>query len=175
MIPGEKIFLRAPEKADAALCHGWLNDPQVTLTLARHAPVTLDDEVSWVQRAMLRADPAELALAICRKADHNAIGMVGLHRMHPVTRTATLGMFIGERSLWGQGLGTDALRTLCRYGIDSLNLHKIRLEVYPFNPRAERIYERVGFRREGLFRDEGFRNGLHHDVIRMGLLAGELR
>ena len=175
MISGEKVFLRAPEPSDAGRCHAWMNDPEVTVTLDKHAPVSLDYEISWVMRAMLRSDPAELILAICLKADGRAIGMIGLHRMNPVTRAATLGIVIGEKGLWGRGLGTDALRVLCRYGFNSLHLHKIRLEVYPFNPRAEKIYESVGFRREGVFREEGFRDGVHHDVIRMGLLAGELR
>jgi RimJ/RimL family protein N-acetyltransferase len=151
-----------------------MNDPEVTVTLARHEPISMEQELAWFRGAMLHEDPSELVLAICLKEDSRHVGMIGLHRIHPVTRVATLGMYIGDKSLWRQGLGSDALRTICRYGFERLHLHKIRLEVYPFNPRAEKIYESVGFRREGVFREEGFRNGAHHDVIRMGLLASEL-
>jgi RimJ/RimL family protein N-acetyltransferase len=55
-----------------------------------------------------------------------------------------------------------------------MRLHKIRLDVYANNP-AVKTYERVGFRKEGLLREEAFRKGRHLDVIRMGLLGSELR
>jgi len=88
---------------------------------------------------------------------------------------ATLGVMIGVKDLWGRGYGTDAVRALCRHAFAEMNLHKVRLEVIATNPRAEAVYERVGFRREGVLREEFYRQGRYHDVIRMGLLRGELR
>ena len=64
---------------------------------------------------------------------------------------------------------------LCRYAFDEMNLHKIRLDVYATNPGAEKTYKHVGFRREGVLREEAFRQGRYLDVIRMGLLRGELQ
>ena len=55
-----------------------------------------------------------------------------------------------------------------------MNLHKIRLDVYASNEAAVRTYENVGFHREGVLREEAFRAGRYIDVIRMGLLRGEL-
>ncbi len=174
MIPGESIYLRALEVSDQDRYHRWFNDPEVTVTLVRHEPITLLAEREWLEQGRGRRSPSDLSLAICLKADDRHIGSVGFHRIHAVNRTASLGVVIGERDLWGRGYGSDAVRTLCRYGFDSMNLGKIRLDVYDFNPRAAGVYERLGFKREGLFRKEVYRNGEYRDVIRMGLLPEDL-
>src|SRR5262245_45232904 len=106
--------------------------------------------------------------------DDRHIGNCGLEAIDRDNRTATLGIFIGEADCRGKGLGEEAVRALCRYAFDELDLRKIRLDVYAVNPGAEKTYTRVGFRREGLLREEAFRRGEPIDVIRMGLLKGEL-
>jgi len=63
---------------------------------------------------------------------------------------------------------------LCRFAFEEMNLHKIRLDVYASNAAAVRTYENVGFRREGVLRDEAFRGGRYIDVLRMGLLREEI-
>ena len=87
---------------------------------------------------------------------------------------ATFGILIGEADCRGRGLGEEATRTLCRFAFDEMGLHKIRLDVYASNASAVRTYERVGFRREGVLREEAYRGGRHIDVLRMGLLRGEM-
>jgi len=63
----------------------------------------------------------------------------------------------------------------CRYGFDMMNLHRIELDVHDWNPRALRVYEKVGFRKEGVIRDGMFRMGRWHDLVCMSLLKGELK
>ncbi len=53
----------------------------------------------------------------------------------------------------GRGLGTEATRLAVRHAFEDQHLHRIELEVYDFNPRARRVYEKVGFRLEGTLRD----------------------
>ncbi len=175
MIRGEHVYLRAIEKSDVERCHAWINDPQVNATLAVRGPVNQVAEEAWVERAARRQDPTELHLAICRASDGRHIGNCGFFQIHAENRSATLGILIGERDCWGQGHGTDAVRTLCRYGFEQLNLHKIRLDVIAHNERARKVYERLGFVQEGILRDEIYRDGRYYDYIRMSLLPGELR
>ena len=66
-------------------------------------------------------------------------------------RTASLGIWIDEEH-WNEGLGTDAVRTLCRFGFREMNLRRIALHVYDFNERGISAYEKVGFREEGRLR-----------------------
>jgi len=51
-----------------------------------------------------------------------------------------------------------------------MNLHRVQLEVYDFNPRAMRCYEKCGFQVEGRQREALFRNGSYHDILIMGIL-----
>ena len=85
-------------------------------------------------------------------------------------RLAELAILIGEKSSRGKGFGTDAVKTLCRFGFMEMGLHKITVKVFAFNTAAIRCYEKCGFVREGLLRKEYFREGKFHDVIVMGLL-----
>jgi len=173
VIRGERIYLRAIERDDLQRCYDWMNDEQLTATLAHRYPFSLAREADWIERATRGQDPSELSLAICLVQGDRHIGSCGLVQVDRDNRTATLGIFIGERDCRGQGFGEDAVRALCRFAFDEMNLHKIRLDVYATNPGALKTYERVGFRREGLLRQEIFRSGSYVDVIRMGLLAKE--
>jgi len=114
-----------------------------------------------------------MLFAICLMQGDRHIGNCGFEAIDRDNGTATFGIFIGEADCRGQGLGEEAVRTLCRFGFEELRLAKVRLDVYEGNP-AIRTYERVGFRREGVLRQEIFRRGGRLDVIRMGLLVEEL-
>ena len=66
------------------------------------------------------------------------------------------------------------MRTICRFGFDHVNLHRITLFVNADNAQAIRAYEKVGFRHEGRLREEAFVHGARMDDLVMGLLSGEL-
>ena len=80
------------------------------------------------------------------------------------------GIAIGEKAFWGQGLGTEALEALVDFAFGSLRLERIGLDVYDYNPRARRSYEKVGFVLEGTRRRAHYRDGEFHDVHVMALL-----
>src|SRR5262249_53559974 len=101
------------------------------------------------------------------------IGGAGLHDISASSRTAMLGIWIA-REHWDQGFGTDAVRTLCRFGFRELNLRRVTLHVYANNPRGIRAYQKVGFVEEGRLRGDHFVDGGYVDVVVMGLLAEEL-
>src|SRR5262245_65784451 len=146
----------------------------MTALLAQRYPVSLAQESDWIERAARGQDPSKLPLAICLAKDDRHIGNCGLEAIDRDNRTATLGIFIGDADCRGKGLGEDAVRALCRYAFDELDLRKIRLDVFDINPDAEKTYTRVGFKREGILREESFRQGKPMDLIRMGLLKSEL-
>jgi RimJ/RimL family protein N-acetyltransferase len=173
VIRGERLYLRSIERDDLARCHDWMNDPDLRATLAQRFPMSLAKEADWVERATRGQDPSEMLFAICLMQGDRHIGNCGFEAIDRDNGTATFGIFIGEADCRGQGLGEEAVRTLCRFGFEELRLAKVRLDVYEGNP-AIRTYERVGFRREGVLRQEIFRRGGRRDVIRMGLLVDEL-
>ena len=122
----------------------------------------------------LEGRPIDLpGFAIRTLADDRLIGLIGLYVISWPHRDASLGIQIGERTDWGKGYGTDALRVLLRYAFDELNLHRISLSMLEGNERAMRSYEKCGFRYEGRERQAWAYDGRRWDEIYMGLLYEE--
>jgi RimJ/RimL family protein N-acetyltransferase len=75
----------------------------------------------------------------------------------------------------GRGFGTEATRAILDYAFDRIGLHRVELDVYSFNPRAQRSYEKAGFRYEGRQRDTLFWDGEWVDSILMAVLSTDER
>ena len=86
-------------------------------------------------------------------------------------RSAEYGIFIGEESARGKGLGTETARLFTQFGVDTLHLHRISLRVLAENAAARRSYEKAGFVQEGVFRDMELLDGAYRDVVFMAKLA----
>jgi RimJ/RimL family protein N-acetyltransferase len=106
-------------------------------------------------------------------ADDRMIGDLGLGGVNWTSGDAWLGIGIGDREYWGKGYGTDAMWQLLRFGFEQLNLRRITLNTFEYNPRGIRCYEKVGFRHEG--RERGYLNrfGRRWDLVYMGVLREE--
>ena len=167
---GKLVHLRAVEEDDIPAIHRMFNDPEVQRTLAVNWLEPVAGTRGWWEA--VRTNPGTTAFVIESPAEE-LIGVCSLEDLNPATRTAALGIWIGE-PFWDKGYGTDAVRTLCRFGFEEMNLQRVGLSVYDNNPRAVRVYENVGFKHEGRARRAHFIDGRHVDVIRMGLLAEEL-
>lgn len=166
----ERVRLRAVEREDIPRFVKWLNDSEVTRYLTMYLPFSRAQEEGWFEQHL--KDEKSCVLAIeTMEGEH--IGSVGLHDIHWKDRSAQLGVFIGERDLWGQGYGTDAVRALLRLAFHEMALHRITLRVFDFNLRAIRCYRKCGFSQEGCLREAHFTKGRYHDVLIMGILAPE--
>ena len=88
-------------------------------------------------------------------------------------RHSGFGIVIGDKESWDKGYGTEATTLLVRYAFETLNLNRVWLHVFEENARAVRAYEKAGFRREGLLRQDHYRDGRYHNTIVMGLLRDE--
>jgi RimJ/RimL family protein N-acetyltransferase len=181
MLYGERVRLRRVEREDLPRFVAWLNDPEVRGHLALFHPLSLPLEEQWFAET-LRAEPAAQPFSVeVRRAgatggdEWTHVGAAGFHAVDWRNRAAELGIVIGEKAFWGGGYGTDAVRTLARWGFDELNLNRIWLKVFDNNPRAVRSYEKVGFEVEGRLRQHEFRDGRYRDVLIMGLLRGGKR
>ncbi len=126
-----------------------------------------------IQRALEERPVERPRFGIHTLYDERLIGLIGLHTLFPIQREAIMGIQIGERSDWGKGYGTDALRVLLRYAFGELNLLRVSLSVLEGNERAMRSYEKCGFRYEGRERQAWAYDGRRWDEIYMGLLRDE--
>ncbi|MCD6507633.1 GNAT family N-acetyltransferase [Candidatus Poribacteria bacterium] len=172
MLVGEKVRLRALERTDIPRLVKWLNDPEVKRYLRMYWPMSQAEEEIWFERQL--SNPNARIFAI-EAEDGTHIGNISLDEIDWKNRKAIMGIIIGERDYWDQGYGSDAVKTLLSFAFHELNLNRIELSVYDFNPRAIRCYEKCGFVIEGRLRQSIFRNGRYHDELKMAILREEWR
>ncbi len=173
MLIGERVRLRGIEREDLPTFVRWFNDPEVRQYLMMYEPMSMAKEERWFEEMLERKNDFVFAIEAQIGEQWVFIGNVGLHRIDWKNRTAMFGIALGEKAYWGQGFGTDATRTMLRFAFEELNLHRVELEVFDFNPRAMRSYEKAGFRHEGTRRQALFRHGRYHDVHLMSILQSE--
>jgi RimJ/RimL family protein N-acetyltransferase len=168
---GDAIYLRPLEIEDARTIAPWFNDPEVTRFLLRCHPMSVAKEEEWIRH--IYDNPTDVALGIALRADDRLIGSTGLHQVDLRNRSAAFGIVLGDKSAWGKGHGTEATRLMVRHAFHTLNLNRVWLEVYEYNPRGARAYEKAGFRVEGRLRQDTFRDGRYWDTLIMGVLRDE--
>lgn len=168
---GAKVYLRPLEREDAALLVPWFNDPEITRHLLRHRPLTLRDEEVFLEK--LGQSEHDLALGVAVRTTDQLIGVTGFHHLDFKDRHCSFGISIGEKGEWGKGYGTEATALMVQYAFDTLNLNRVWLHVFEYNQRGIRAYEKVGFKREGVLRQQCYREGRYWDVFVMAILRDE--
>jgi RimJ/RimL family protein N-acetyltransferase len=170
MYVGERVKLRAFEPEDVEPYRVWVNDPEIAGLIDRAGPVTREEHRAWYEA--LIASPDVRAFAVERLKDGAFIGLVWLYGIHWRHRRAEVRIVLGDRTAWGGGHGTDALRLLRRIAFGPLKLDKLWADVLGTNPRAVAAFERAGFVREGLLVGDRLVAGRRVDVVRLAALRG---
>jgi len=173
LFTGKLVRLAAPDpEAEGDTVTRWWRDTEYSRLLDN------DPAMMWSPRKArqsleeyLKEDP--VFFRIRTLSEDRLIGFVGLHGISWAHGEAWTGIGIGERECWGQGYGTDAMNVTLRYAFTELNLHRVTLNVFEYNPRAIRSYEKAGFKIEGRARQEMKRDGQRRDMLYMGILREE--
>jgi RimJ/RimL family protein N-acetyltransferase len=146
-IVGERVALAPLRVADAPSWARWLNDPDTTRYLyGRHrrrprGRVREAEAVQWGRRML--ADPERLAVGL---EEVGTGAVVGNARLVPEGRgRLRFSIVIGDAAHRGRGLGGEATRLLCRYGLERMAAREVVLEVDPRNAAAVRAYLTAGF------------------------------
>jgi RimJ/RimL family protein N-acetyltransferase len=168
---GERIYLRPLDRADAPLVQPWLNDPAVRRTILNWRPLNLEAEEGFIDR--MSQSEHDVVLGIALRADDRLIGVTGLHHIDYKNSNCEYGLLVGEKAEWGHGYGSEACALLTGYAFDTLNLHRVWLGAYEHNAAAIHIYEKVGYRREGVLRDDKYNEGRYFNVLLMAILRDE--
>ena len=172
-LDGGRVRLRAVRPADDADLLAVFGDP-AHLRYWSHGP--LDDlDAARRYREGIEANARDRALfqwAIPEPADDRMIGAATLGAWNRQNRRADVG-FILRPDRVGRGLASDAVRTLIRFGIEGMDLHRVEADVDPANTGSIRLLERLGFVREGYFRERWFTFGSWKDSAMYGLLAAD--
>ncbi|HEX8870895.1 MAG TPA: GNAT family N-acetyltransferase, partial [Lentzea sp.] len=115
MLTGDLVRLRPLEPEDADALYRWHNDENVMRWLQSYFHESL---AGLRKRLADRQENSYEKVTFCVETleDRKTIGIVALRDADPVNARGTVDIYIGEQEYWGGGYGTDALRTLCRYG-----------------------------------------------------------
>jgi RimJ/RimL family protein N-acetyltransferase len=176
LLQGELVRLvAASAEKDAQLAAQWWGDSEYARQLDSDPalPKSAKRAKEDIQKWMENESPDTFEFMIRTLADDRLIGFIGLDGIRWTHGDTFVGIGIGDPEYRGNGYGTDAMRLILRYAFTELNLHRISLDVFEYNLRAIRSYEKAGFVVEGRQRQALSRDGRRWDVIYMGILREE--
>lgn len=168
---GTRVTLRPVRAGDEVRLREILLEPSVARWWGGPRPEEPEFDVAayW-----LEADEGDTKFII--EVDGGVIGSIQTaEELEPDYRHAGIDLFLATEHQ-GQGLGTDAIRTVARWLFEVRGHHRLTIDPSAANERAIRAYERVGFQRVGIQRRyERGPDDTWHDGLLLDMLAGELR
>ena len=169
-VEGEMVALGPIRRDLVPLFQAWINDLSVSRFL-RSWPMSLDQEIAWYEGVI--KDTQMAFFTIYELPHYRPVGGLDLHQIDLKNRRAELGIMIGERDARGRGLGTEAVRLVCDYGFNVLELNSIMLLTAGWNIAGQKAYVKAGFREFGRRRQADFFGGRYWDDIYYDLLREE--
>jgi RimJ/RimL family protein N-acetyltransferase len=170
---GRNVRLTAVRDSDAGVIEGWFNDTRFLryYDFVPALPLRRREVESFLDGF---ADSSEKYIFALRMIDsEEIIGILGFCQIIWSSGTASLFIGIGNSSCTGRGLGKEALRLLLDFGFNELNFYRLQLNVIAYNEAAIKLYESLGFIREGTYRRHVLRDGIRYDMYLYGLLKDE--
>ena len=167
---GARIMLREFEQADLEPMRRWVTDPDTTRYLSDTftVPQTYEQTAQYLDGLLSGSNPGvHLVIADLMSGDY--LGQCDLMKITTYSRKASLAIVLGPEHQ-GQGHGAEAIRLLLELAFDHLNLNRVQLRVHAGNARALRCYEKCGFVREGVLRQDMYTDGQYSDSVIMGIL-----
>lgn len=110
--------------------------------------------------------------AICLKPGGEVIGKCVLFNFSERNYRAEVG-YVLNRAYWGRGLMSEAVQCMTDFAFDLLGLHRLEADTDPENLGSLRLLEKLGFKKEGFFRERWFVGGQWLDSTMLGLLKTE--
>lgn len=168
IIQGEQLFLRPVTEEDTDDIVRWRNAPEVQKYFIYREPFTHEGHLRWLETKV--AAGTVIQYMIIDKSSGKSVGSVYLRDIDFKNESAEYGIFIGETSAKGRGLGSETAKIFTDYAFANFNLHRISLRLISGNISAQRSYEKAGFITEGVFADMVKLNGEFTDIIFMARL-----
>jgi RimJ/RimL family protein N-acetyltransferase len=168
---GKRVYLRPLMKEDLVHLRKWSEDAEIRALIGEVTPMSEADSEKFLHEVY--ADSNRQWFVVVIKKNNQVIGEAGLLRMDRAWRATDVSVIIGEKEEWGKGYGTETILLLLDYAFRHLNFHRVAIGVVGFNERAIRFWQKVGFRKEGVHRDEYYYDGKYYDFVMMSILEGE--
>lgn len=146
---------------------GWLNDAEIGRYLESRFVVHTEESTQTFVRTCLQ-HPQTLFLGI--RSSEAGMPHVGNIKLAPIDThhgLGEIGILIGERSVWGRGIASEAIRMLACIARDQLRLRKLTAGCYASNVGSMKAFERAGFEIEGERRAHFMLDGQPENLVLM--------
>lgn len=161
---GKKIYFAPIDNQNIELITKWMNDETLTRGTGRVAQVfTETAQKELMEENSKKTD--DYQFYVVRKNDDKILGIYNLHHIKQVHQFAKVGGLIGEIDERGKGYGSEALRMLCDFAFNILNLHTLVADIYSFNYPSIKSAEKVGFKKVGEIKECYYFGGKFYNQI----------
>ena len=174
-LKGNIVYLKKLDKEHGQIYWDNLNDCSIESTIFTGTQQVFNRTDIEGYLEGISTDRSRIDFLIFSKQIDKLVGEVVLSDISRNNRSASMRIAINNKEDFGKGYGSEAIILALNYGFGMLNLHRIELEVLSFNERAIHVYEKIGFKREGVRRDGCYFNHQYYDLISMSILEGEFR
>lgn len=165
----ENVALRPFTKEDIPLKVKWINDDDNNQFLHYDLPLTVEKTQAWWEDIKNREDRKDFIILY----GDTPVGLTGLLNINTKNNNAEIHIILGEKEYKGKGIAKRALRLLLDYSFGELGLNRIYLYVEEKHNNAIKLYESVGFIKEGLLRKHIKREAGYADYFVYGMLKEE--
>ncbi|MGW3518412.1 GNAT family N-acetyltransferase [Streptomyces hydrogenans] len=169
-LTGDLVVLRPVTEDDVPALLPLFEDAEVARLTGSHT--RFDEPALRAWYGSRGAADDRLDLAVVERATGRVVGEAVLNEWDPGNESCAFRITLGPGAA-GRGLGTEATRLIVGHAFGALGLYRVWLEVYAFNPRARRAYEKAGFTAEGVLRGALLWEGERVDATVMSVLAPE--
>ena len=165
--------LRELERKDLAEINKWRNDPELISCLgAPFRYINLNVDEAWFDGYMKNRHNT-VRCAIVEEDQDVILGLVSLASIDHMNQSAEFHIMIGSKDNQGKGIGSFAVREMLHHAFDNLNLQRVELTVLEDNLRAQHLYEKVGFVKEGIKRSAKYKRGKFVNMLMYSVLKSE--
>lgn len=164
-----KVNIRKFEEADIPNKVKWINDPQNNVFLHYDLPLEEKKTRIWFNKNCHRTDRYDAIIEV----DGIPVGLIGLLFIDRINQKAEYYITIGERAYLGKGVANQASKLLLDYAFGTLGLNRIYLYTETENSAAVKSYEKIGFHREGVLKNDLFSKGRFVDRYIYGITKAD--
>lgn len=167
------IYLRLMTGDDTDLIVAWRNSDAVRKNFIYQELFTREGHENWIRTKVETGQVVQMM--ICDSRTDKPLGSVYIRDIDRQHRKAEYGIFIGEATARGRGVGSATARLMLRYCFEEEKLHRVYLRALSGNEAAIRSYEKAGFVKEGYLKDDVCLNGQYCDIVWMAAVNQKLR
>lgn len=160
MISGNKIGLRAIEKADLPILRDWRNREDFRQFFREYREIGSENQMKWFESTVVD-DMNTIMFSIVDLNSGELLGCCGLCYINWVQRFADLSLYIGRDEIYidNDGIAYEACSLLFDYAFGELGLHKVWTEIYEFDDKKKALLDSLSFEQDGLLRENYFHKG----------------